>query len=140
MAYKNIETKRSHDRVYYQKHRSKILEYQRKYRQENKIKISEYRAIYREKNRENWSEYGKVYLFGSLSRYLEALQKYDGQCAFGCENLAQLVHHMDGKSVRNSTKDQINNELDNLLPLCRPCHAALHAKNELRKNGKFVRI
>lgn len=34
-----------------------------------------------------------------------------------------VVHHIDG--------DRSNNELDNLIPLCRPCHSTLHSAKNL---------
>jgi IS30 family transposase len=43
-----------------------------------------------------------------------------------CDNIAVLLHHIDG--------DTRNNELFNLLPLCRCCHTRLH--NKQRRNFK----
>jgi len=96
-----------------------------------------YRVAHREKRREhqrkwhaNNPKYAKTWQinnhFGSLERHEEAMQKYDGWCAFACDEKAELVHHLDGKAVHNSPKENVDNSLRNLLPLCRSCHMKLH--------------
>ena len=70
---------------------------------------------------------------------------------FKCRNCgreATIVHHIDeSRQYGDSplTEKQINNKLNNLLSLCRPCHAEIHGLRfshinlplilELRKNG-----
>ncbi len=80
--------------------------------------------------------------FGSLENYQNAMQKYDGWCAFTCDKKATLVHHLDGRSVKNRQKVflKINNTLQNLIPLCRSCHRKLHMwgiKRDRDSNGRF---
>ena len=44
-----------------------------------------------------------------------------GQECFACSSADDVqVHHLDG--------DRNNNDLDNLIPLCRQCHTKLHSK------------
>lgn len=73
--------------------------------------------------------------------------KRDGYKCRKCgstENM--IIHHIDNS--RKNGKEKINNNLDNLITLCRICHAKIHGQNlrfsnpnkkiiqELRENGK----
>lgn len=113
------------------------------YRQNNHNKIKEgkkrWRKVNLEKARKWTREWKIVSSFGNIRRYLEAFYKYDGLCAFGCGAEAYLVHHLDGKNVRNSKIDQVNNDLDNLLPLCNPCHTSLHRVAQHRKKLSLIK-
>ena len=115
--------------------------YMKKWREDNREKMREYRRKWREKNpgyykgwyienTERQLGYDKKqkqkYRFGSMERYEQAFSKYDGWCAFACDKEAVLVHHLDGKSVRNSPRKEVDNNLSNLLPLCNSCHSKLH--------------
>ena len=100
----------------------------RQWHKANSERTKECHRLWREANPERTKEMsrnaGKKHAFGSLERYEEAFYKYDGFCAFACGKEAKLVHHMDGKSIHN--KYEPNNNLSNLLPLCRACHMQLH--------------
>ena len=99
-------------------HREHLNEYYRKWmvnHPEHRGRVSKYNKEWKVTNH-----------FGSLERYEEAMLKYDGWCAFACDKEAKLVHHLDGKSVRNSPRQDVDNSLQNLLPLCRSCHTRLH--------------
>ncbi len=62
------------------------------------------------------------YRFGVSSRK-ELLNKLGNEC-FSCNKEAQVIHHIDGNGdPRNKNK---NNKIENLMPLCRACHAHLH--------------
>jgi len=116
-------------------------EYMREWRRKNKEKIREIQRKYRANHPTIWRRYVNRNpqnekrirretnirrRFGTINRYNEALMKYEGECAFDSEHKAELVHHLDGKSIRNSTKEEVNNQPNNLLPLCKPCHMWLH--------------
>ena len=137
----NPEKKRENDKNW----RANNPDYAREWRVNNREKIREYdrgwAANHPEKMREkcrkrtaNYSEKQQKEAkaratknhFGSLERYEEAFFKYDGWCAFACDDKAELVHHLDGKSVNNSPREEVDNSLQNLLPLCRSCHMRLH--------------
>lgn len=110
--------------------REKFLEYQNKWYAKNTEKMREYykkrRTNYREKVLRYERNSKVIRYFGSLERYEKAMFKYDGECAFACDKRAELVHHIDGKNIRNSPKGNVDNSLKNLLPLCRSCHMWLH--------------
>jgi len=114
-------------------------EYMRKWREENRELNREYSKKWRLNNPDQCHGYNNDYhikeRFDSLERYNEAILKYEGECAFACGRKADRVHHIDGKAIHNSPQEQVNNELSNLLPLCRNCHMWLHRK-KMRSRGK----
>jgi len=112
-------------------------EYMRRWRANNRDKYRKYIRNYMRKRRElglskSSPEYerkmSKVKRYGSVEQWQDAMLKYDGECTFACDGKAELVHHLDGKSIRNSPREDVDNSLKNLLPLCRSCHATLHEK------------
>ena len=60
--------------------------------------------------------------FGGL--YYVVLDKYKRRCAICGTDTRLVVHHVDGNG-RNSTFP--NNELENLMVLCRRCHRKIHS-------------
>ena len=63
------------------------------------------------------------YRFGRTD-LLEILNRFNGACKF-CGVEAQVIHHIDGNGDPRD-KSTLNNNIDNLIPLCRACHARLH--------------
>lgn len=117
MPYDSPKKQREHDQRYYQEHNDEILEKHRQYYQQHKVERLEY-AQQRQIKR----------MYGSEERYNQGMLKYEGECAFACGKEAKLVHHIDGKNILNSLKEEVNNDLSNLLPLCRGCHNWVHNK------------
>jgi len=128
-------------REYYHKNIEKlrpiIAERQRKYNfiknprvlSTNPVAIfaREYRRIFKEK-------YGistnQVYRNGKNA--IKAVKKSGGRCE-NCGKIENLqIHHKDGKG-RNFLEKGIlpNNKLNNLMVLCRSCHATLHKNKNL---------
>lgn len=115
----------------------KTIAYNKKWRADNPERVLEHNRKWKKNN----PGYVKANLewrrregFGSVERYEEAMLKYDGWCAFACDKKAELVHHLDGKSINNSRKEDIDNSLKNLLPLCRICHSKLHTWKRTMKH------
>lgn len=64
----------------------------------------------------------------------------------GLKSIDLIIHHID--ESRKKDLRYINNKLDNLMTICKPCHAKIHGQNlrfsnpnislilELRQNGK----
>lgn len=137
-------------RQYYQQHREEHREYNLKYNLLHKDEKKEKARVYYQNNRENLRQQCREYYgnhrketynrdlkrrCGSVERYNEAMQKYNGECVFACDRQAGIVHHMDGKNTWNSSKEEVNNDLSNLLPLCKFCHSWLH---KTRRQIKFA--
>ena len=63
---------------------------------------------------------------------IKILKKSKGKCEI-CGNPANVVHHIDGSKTNHSMK--------NLIPLCDPCHWAVHKKEYGERSGtsKYVR-
>jgi len=60
-----------------------------------------------------------------MSYRAKAFEKYDEECQL-CESEENIVvHHTDG--------DQSNNDIENLLPVCKKCHQNIHSDNEVLK-------
>lgn len=149
---KNKEKIKERNRKWYANNLKKATEYRKKYYLENKEKFKErskkwkannpekkaqidrkwrannpgYTKEWRAANREYEIRQNRERHFGSNERYEEAMLKYDGWCAFACDRKAELVHHLDGKSIHTSPIKEVNNSLSNLLPLCVSCHMKLH--------------
>jgi len=51
-------------------------------------------------------------------------KKFNGKCN-DCGNVAEVIHHIDGNG-NPKNKKTLNNNIDNLLPLCRSCHFYRH--------------
>lgn len=139
MAYKSRDKMLAYYHRYNQQHKAERLEYCEQHKDEkreydkqyqllHKHKIKEQQKKYRVEHRRESYERGFKQRYGSIERYTEGMEKYDGWCAFACDRKAYLVHHMDGKNIFNSPKEEVNNDLSNLLPLCLGCHNWLHRK------------
>lgn len=71
---------------------------------------------------------------GTINRYgfklaLEIYDKFNRKCAY-CDKVNDLtIHHLDHKG-RNYYNNGLkpNNEIKNLIVLCRKCHGSLHGK------------
>jgi hypothetical protein len=57
-------------------------------------------------------------------------QKINTCYACGTADEKLVVHHIDG--------DEHNDDLDNLVPMCKPCHGKLHTSKSL--NGTLKRL
>jgi len=72
---------------------------------------------------------------------VDALERDNYQCQHcHSDTLDVLVHHLD-ESRRNGFKS-MNNELSNLITLCRSCHAKIHKQNvvQIKYEDKMVRM
>jgi 5-methylcytosine-specific restriction endonuclease McrA len=109
------EYHRSAWRRYYQRNKKRLNEKKRLWELANpeKTRIANNRATrkYREKTR--------------LNNQRQIVLSRDNYCCQNCGNTKQLViHHKDEVSWHNTSKP--NNNLDNLVTLCRSCHTTLH--------------
>lgn len=64
-----------------------------------------------------------MYRFGRKD-LSEIFNRFNGNCKF-CGVKAQVIHHIDGNGDPRD-KSILNNDINNLVPLCRACHARLH--------------
>lgn len=128
----NKEETREYMRLWHIRNKDRLRESRREYRKEYQRK---WNARHPERKKEIDRKAGAKRRFGSVERYNEAMLKYEGECAFACGRQAEMVHHINGKSIRNTPNEEINNNLSNLLPLCIGCHTWLH-KIHLHRRGK----
>ena|SRR3990167_6526728 len=98
--------------------------------------------MYAQKRKEKCSKYGIG--LGTLGRYglkigLAIYDKFERKC-FECGNENDLtIHHLDRNGRNNQEKGLfVNNNLKNLILLCRSCHGRIHGK-EHGKNKKAGR-
>ena len=77
--------------------------------------------------------------FGSLETYETALNKNGGLCGCGCGRKANCVHHKDGRSIRNSPPELVDNRQSNLMPMNKRCHDWFHTLKVVRIFFKILR-
>ena len=63
--------------------------------------------------------------------YFKVLRRDDYECVLCGDTIFPMVHHLDGNLK--------NNKIDNLLTVCRQCHAKLHGQN-LKFNNPTVNL
>lgn len=79
---------------------------------------------YRKQNRELFNWYHDKDRFAGMRKFI--LEQDDSECQT-CQSKENLiVHHIDGKGYTNVKKEEMNNDIKNLITLCKPCHSALH--------------
>jgi 5-methylcytosine-specific restriction endonuclease McrA len=103
----------------YAKHREKYLSRSKKYRTFNQ-------EYYKEFNK----EYSDLMRFGGNREKVLIRDEYTCQICGSKEKL--VVHHIDGTGRGN---EMHNNDLDNLITICRGCHAEIH--KELLINSRI---
>lgn len=77
----------------------------------------------------SWSKL-KIY-----SWHLECMQRDNYKCVVCGSDNGLLVHHIDNSRKRG----ELNNNLDNLVTLCRQCHAKEHNQNS-PKNQDIIEL
>ena len=100
----------------------------------NNMKKKKNNPVTARKWRENNPE--KVKLYRDRNRFNininEILERYDFKCQSCGMTQEQhiiifgsrlIIHHIDGKG---RTSEDTNNDMNNLIPLCRNCHARIH--------------
>lgn len=127
--------------------------YLQNWRKKNKIKRIEYRKNwlkkhpgylnkYRKRNKEgyirtkpysyffkNSSPISKICIQRHGLNAIKIYEKYNRKCVYCGQDWDLTIHHLDNKG-RNKleNKENINNELNNLILLCRKCHGSIHGK------------
>lgn len=122
----------------YQKRKEYYRKWNAQWRKRNRQYFIEYRKEHGEQAK-TWNKTAKTKeRFGSVERYEKAIGKNEGYCAL-CNDKATEVHHTDGQSTRSLSpipRKQINNDLSNLLPVCKACHGWLHRMKQLNSLGR----
>jgi len=111
---KNPEKRKKHRRKEYLKNHDRYLKYGKVYSSEHKIEKKKYdKKHFRNKH------------FGG--NYEDVLSRDNNQCQM-CGSKKILIHHID--------ENRDNNEITNLITLCRECHPKIHYsknKKEIQK-------
>jgi len=109
--------------------REKDHERQKRWNQEHPEKKKEYNQKYKKRIE---SQYGisvaTIRRYG-LKTALEVYDKYHRKCAYCSEENDLTIHHLDNKGRNYEDKGlKPNNDIDNLIVLCRRCHGRIHGK------------
>ena len=113
---------------YYETNRDKIIEDVTEWRKKNPEKVNQYnkkyRKIHRAETRQNWND------LHTGGRWQEVMDRDKKQCRTCGAKIRILIHHID--------KNHKNNELGNMMVLCRACHMDIH-RNDINKstNGRM---
>jgi len=134
-------------RFYYRKNQGKLREqklqnyYEKKEQDYDRLREINLRASrkYKQKNRELIKEKGREYQqrTGQSLRYHDIknfggnrqkiFSLYAHRCAMCKSDTSLVIHHVDG----SGNSEKTNNNLDNLILLCRSCHAKIHYRGKL---------
>lgn len=146
--------KREYSKKYYEKNREKIIEKHKIYDKEHALERRLYNKKWREKNIERYRERSRRYAKKHREEIKEYLRgyhdnkKFDGNrnkilkrdnytCQI-CGNKEKLIVHHKDETINSKVK---NNDLNNLITLCRGCHFTVHGlANILKKIKKVKRI
>lgn len=110
----------------------KIKEYISKWNNSYKGKLS--RILFKKRLKE---KYGLG--TGTIGRYgfkvsLEVYDRAKRKCQYCGEENDLTIHHLDHKGRNYANKGlKPNNDIDNLIVLCRKCHGYIHGKESRRK-------
>lgn len=92
----------------------------------------EKRKEYNKKRLDKIRTYGisiKAITLLGLKLALEIYDKYDRKCAYCDSEYDLTVHHIDRKGRNYINKGlKPNNNIENLIILCRKCHGSIHGK------------
>lgn len=96
--------------------------YNTEYLKNNRDRKLRYSRNNYKRNKETWENYrDKTRYGGNKTRVFER----DNNKCCDCGSVRGLtIHHKDGKNIFNS--NEVNNEMDNLVTLCRSCHQRFH--------------
>lgn len=145
--------KREKDKLYYLRNRKRIKEKKKQYYLKNKSKTIRRNQLWRKENPIRYKESNRkrhdLEMFGGNKPLV--LERDNFECQ-GCGMTQEqhiitygyglIVHHIDGKGKGFISP---NNNLDNLIALCRRCHTSHHNKERIGnkhpnfKHGRFVR-
>ncbi len=131
--------KREQSRRYYEKNKERVLRRQGEWRSENpeeaKRRVRESMRRRRRELRREGLGYNDDYLFGNNRK---EVYERDGYSCVDCgltnaESLEKYgeiltVHHIDGKGTNEISSSEKNNDVDNLVTLCRSCHVREHRR------------
>lgn len=92
-----------------------------KYKAKNIIAVREYNRKYQRKTKRSLLRHDLVYFGGNRKI---ALDRDNNMCTSCFSKQKLVVHHIDD----SGHSDNINNNLDNLITLCRRCHINIHRK------------
>ena len=84
----------------------------------------------------NYYKKRSIFSFPQGHSYKKAILKRDNYKCVDCESKDDLqVHHKDGNSWEKAGNNA-NNNLDNLITLCRKCHLGIYHKQHNRPTSK----
>jgi len=121
--------------------------YLKEWRRKNRKRLYQYNLDWRSKNPDKHYKYSKNSDYfknaspiskNCLYRHgLNAIiiyKKYNKKCAYCGQNWDLTIHHLDNQG-RNKIKKGLkpNNNINNLILICRKCHGSIHGKQSWSK-------
>ena len=144
----NKKQKKEYKHLWYLKNKKRMNKLHKKWVADNKDYLKQYYKTYHKNNRKKIILRVKRWRVENRDKHLETLKNirertnFNGNrnkvlkrdknscCICGINNKSKLVvHHIDGngRNVKNK-----NNNMENLITLCRSCHLKIHSKKQWR--------
>ena len=103
----------------------------------------DYNKIYRDKYKQYGLGAGTIWRYG-FKLSLEVYERANRKCQKCGEVNDLTIHHLDGNGRNNAENGlSVNNEIDNLILICRRCHGSIHGKEHgkeyRKKKGGAIR-
>lgn len=138
--YKNKEKRRQYLKEYKVKNRKKIYQLHNEWLEKHPGYMKEHRGI-RKKPYSNYFKSASPISKKSILRHgLNALlvyQKYNGKCVYCKQDWDLTIHHIDNKGRNNIEMGlKPNNNINNLIVLCRKCHGKIHGKQSDKSKSR----
>jgi hypothetical protein len=95
-----------------------------------KIYNHKYRQNLKQNDPKKYNDYKNSWRNGGDKVQKIVFDKFDNKCAECHDDYDLVIHHLDNNG-RSKFSDKLNNNIENLVLLCRSCHAYIH--NESKK-------
>ena len=135
----NPEKVKAYHERYKNRHPDKVKAARERFKEGHPERLKALMKKWRKKHPNYSREHRIIERFGDLETYYAALNKNSGLCACGCGRKANCVHHKDGRSIRNSPLELVDNRQSNLMPMNKRCHDWFHALKVVRIFFKVLR-
>lgn len=115
----------------------------KQWRRDNPEKVKAYYEMRKVRDAKKIKDYQKIagnnyYFGGNRIKVLERDNYTCQTCGITNENNTRIVVHHKDRTGWGKKKEDKNNNMDNLISLCVPCHLAVHKPHRCRKKSAEI--